>query len=174
MKERKLKRRPTKVEFLDYKINPEIDCNAGWTPNRYKNKLDGGADPWGKERGALKKMKANANKGCKANFKSIGGKIVKSNDTYVLTDNNLLKNLVLSSTELHPGKETRGHSHKGQEEVYIFVSGEATMQIDNEFYEASTGDIFLIEDGAFHKVINKTNKDVKFVCVFNGKRYDSK
>ena len=163
MKERKLKRRPTKVEFLDYKINPEIDCNAGWTTG-----------PWGKERGALKKMKANANKGCKARLESIGGKIVKNNNTYVLTDNNLLKNLVLSSTDLHPGKETRGHSHKGQEEVYIFVSGEATMQIDDKFYEAATGDIFLIEDGAFHKVINKTNKDVKFVCVFNGKRYDCK
>ena len=81
MKEHKSKRDPEKVEFLVYKIKPEIDCNDGLTPTRSRNKLAGGADPWEKERGALKKMKANVNKGCKVNFKSTWGKIVKNNNT---------------------------------------------------------------------------------------------
>ena len=48
----------------------------------------------------------------------IGGKVVKEDDRYVVKDNTTLKNLVLSSTRLTAKKETRGHKHKGQEEIY--------------------------------------------------------
>ena len=51
----------------------------------------------------------------KLNICDIEGEIVKDNETYLLKDNKTLKNLVLSSTLLHPGKETRGHAHDGQE-----------------------------------------------------------
>ena len=57
---------------------------------------------------------------------NIGGEIVKDNETYLLRDNKCLKNLVVSSTLLLPGKETRGHSHAGQEEVYFFVDGKGS------------------------------------------------
>ena len=49
-------------------------------------------------------------------------KIVKSNETYDVIDNTNLKNLVVSKTILHAGKETGGHNHSGQEEVYIFTN----------------------------------------------------
>ncbi len=101
----------------------------------------------------------------------IGGEIVKDNETYVLKDNKTLKNLVLSSTNLKPGQQTRGHTHPGQEEVYHFVSGKGAIQIDNDLYEAVAGDVFLIPDGAFHKVFNKSDTEhCYFVCVFDGKR----
>ena len=45
---------------------------------------------------------------------NIDGEIVKDNETYLLKDNTSLKNLVVSSTTLHPGKSTRGHSHPGK------------------------------------------------------------
>ena len=35
---------------------------------------------------------------------NIDGEVVKDNETYLLKDNTSLKNLVVSSTTLHPGK----------------------------------------------------------------------
>jgi quercetin dioxygenase-like cupin family protein len=107
----------------------------------------------------------------KYNIHDIGGEVVKDNETYVLKDNKTLKNLVLSSTMLKPGQQTRGHSHPGQEEVYHFVSGRGSIQIGNDLYQASEGDVFLIPDGAFHKVFNGSEtENFYFVCVFDGKR----
>ena len=101
----------------------------------------------------------------------VGGEVVKDNETYVLKDNKTLNNLVLSSTNLHPGQQTRGHTHPGQEEVYTFVSGIGVIQIGNDLYNAEAGDVFLIPDGAFHKVFNKSDTEpLYFVCVFDGKR----
>lgn len=101
----------------------------------------------------------------------IGGEIVKDNETYLLKDNKTLKNLVLSSTDLKPGQSTRGHKHEGQEEVYYFVSGIGTMELDDKTINVQGGDVVLIEDGVFHRVHNysKTNT-LYFVCVFDGKR----
>ena len=53
--------------------------------------------------------------------------IVKQNETYTLLDNTTLNNLVVSKTILHIGKNTTGHKHPGQEEVYHFISGEGHM-----------------------------------------------
>jgi oxalate decarboxylase/phosphoglucose isomerase-like protein (cupin superfamily) len=109
----------------------------------------------------------------KVNVCDVGGVVVKDNETYVLKDNNTLKNLVLSSTELHPNQQTRGHRHPGQEEVYIFVSGFGKMIVgeeDTEPFDVIPGDIVLIPDGAFHRVINNSSDDLVFNCVFDGKR----
>jgi len=80
---------------------------------------------------------------------NIDGEVVKDNETYLLKDNTSLKNLVVSSTTLHPGKSTRGHSHPGKEEVYMII---------------------LIEDGVFHRVHNTGDVDLYMVCVFDGDR----
>ena len=68
----------------------------------------------------------------KLNVRDIGGEVVKDNETYVLKDNKTLNNLVLSSTELKPGQQTRGHTHPGQEEVYYFIAGNGIMEINDE------------------------------------------
>ena len=101
---------------------------------------------------------------------NIGGDIVKDNDVYQLRDNTTLNNLVLSSTLLHSGKQTAGHKHEGQEEVYFFVSGNGEMLIDEQRFKVKPGDIVLIEDGEFHRVYNTSQEDLYFVCVFDGKR----
>lgn len=101
----------------------------------------------------------------------VGGEVVKDNEVYLLKDNKALKNLVLSSTHLRPGQQTRGHSHPGQEEVYHFISGKGAIQIGDDLYNAEAGDIFLIPDGAFHKVFNGSDiEPFYFICVFDGKR----
>lgn len=106
----------------------------------------------------------------KLTSQNIEGDIVKDNDTYQLRDNTTLKNLVLSSTLLHAGKQTTGHKHEGQEEVYYFVNGCGEMMIDKERFSVAPGDIVLIEDGEFHRVYNTSQEDLYFVCVFDGNR----
>jgi mannose-6-phosphate isomerase-like protein (cupin superfamily) len=100
----------------------------------------------------------------------IGGEVVKDDERYLLKDNKFLKNLVLSSTELKPQQETRGHSHAGQEEVYFFIGGTGKMIVGEEEFEVGPDDVVLIPDGAFHRVINNTDYPLYFVCVFDGKR----
>ena len=99
------------------------------------------------------------------------GKFVKDNETYRVIDITTLKGLIVSKTILHPGKETGGHTHPGQEEVYQFVHGSGYMQIDDRVFDVTAEDVILVEDGAFHKVYNNSNhEDLVFVCVFDGNR----
>jgi oxalate decarboxylase/phosphoglucose isomerase-like protein (cupin superfamily) len=109
----------------------------------------------------------------KLNSHDIGGEVVKENETYLLKDNKTLKNLVLSSTKLYRNQSTRGHRHPGQEEVYFFVQGTGRMIVgdeDSESFAVSPGDVVLIPDGAFHRVINDGEMNLLFNCVFDGKR----
>ena len=104
------------------------------------------------------------------NIQDIGGDVVKRDSRYVVRDNTELSSLVLSSTLLHQGKSTTGHSHPGQEEVYFFVSGNGKMQIDDNTFMVDAGSMVLVPDGAFHRVYNAGLEDLYFVCVFNGDR----
>jgi len=109
----------------------------------------------------------------KYSIHDIGGEVVKDNEVYVLRDNHDLNNLVLSSTRLYRGQQTRGHRHHGQEEVYFFVQGRGKMIVGEETDDAFSvgpGDIVLIPDGAFHRVINDGDSHMLFNCVFQGKR----
>lgn len=104
------------------------------------------------------------------NLKDIGGNIVKQDDRYVVKDNKFGNNLVISSTRLFAYKETSGHSHDGQEEVYFFVEGNGIMELDKTRFTVRAGDVVPIKDGVFHKVYNDNNEDLYFVCVFDGNR----
>jgi len=104
---------------------------------------------------------------------SIGGEIVKKDDRYTVRDNTDLKNLIVSSTDLHPGKSTSGHRHSGQEEVYFFIQGYGRMIVgdeDSKPFHVEFGDVVLIPDGAFHRVINDGDINMVFNCVFQGIR----
>ena len=107
----------------------------------------------------------------KLRIDSTDSTVVKDNETYKVIDNTVLDNLVVSKTILHPRKETRGHCHPGQEEVYHFVHGCGTITIDAITYGVRAGDVVVIPDGAFHKVHNSSSlENLTFVCVFDGKR----
>lgn len=112
----------------------------------------------------------------KVSTENIGGELIKENAQYTIRDNKRLNNLVLSSTKLNANQETNGHDHDGQEEVYIFTKGKGEMIVQEKGREecrfpVKQGDIVLIPDGAFHKVINTSHLGLFFVCVFDGDRY---
>jgi len=44
------------------------------------------------------------------------------------------------------------------------------MTLGEESFHVASGDVVLIPDGVFHKVINPTTEHLYFVCVFDGKR----
>ena len=97
-------------------------------------------------------------------------KVVKQDERYVVTDNDTLKKLITSTTELNPSFSTSGHSHSGQEEVYIFRQGHGEMEVNDKRFKVNAGDIIFIEDGDFHRVHNTSDKKMEFVCVFDGVR----
>lgn len=99
----------------------------------------------------------------------IGGEVVKEDDRYIVKDNKLLNNLVVSSTKLKAKKSTSGHSHAGQEEVYYFVKGSGKIELDDKTVNVKVGDVVLIEDGVFHRV-HAGPYGCYFVCVFDGRR----
>jgi mannose-6-phosphate isomerase-like protein (cupin superfamily) len=103
------------------------------------------------------------------NIKDIGGVIAKQDERYVVKDNTILKNLVVSSTRMQPNKSTSGHKHEGQEEVYYFIEGTGRMEIDNNWFPVNPGDVVLIQDGVFHRV-HSASEELYFVCVFDGRR----
>ncbi len=107
----------------------------------------------------------------KVRIDDISGTVVKDNETYAVIDNTALNDLVLSKTILYPEKSTSGHKHPGQEEIYQFIHGHGAMEVDNNIYDVTAGNIVLIPDGAFHRVHNNSMyENLVFVCVFNGKR----
>ena len=107
----------------------------------------------------------------KLNLDDINGTVVKESEVYTVIDNCDLQGLVVSKTILHPGKETSGHAHPGQEEVYHFIHGHGEMQLDDDTFAVRAGDVVLIHDGVFHKVFNDSAvEDLTFLCVFDGKR----
>jgi len=102
---------------------------------------------------------------------SIKGNVVKDNDIYTIIDNTDLNGLTVSTTTLKPSQETSGHSHEGIEEVYTFLSGHGAMLIGDEEHQVEQGKTFIIPDGAYHKVYNKSDdEDLMFICVFNHRR----
>ena len=107
----------------------------------------------------------------KINLNGDDSEIVKQNETYTLIDNVNLNGLIVSKTILHAKKSTTGHNHKGQEEVYQFVSGNGTMVVGSDIHSVSPGVVVLIPDGDFHRVHNTSKyEDLIFICVFDGGR----
>ena len=99
------------------------------------------------------------------------GETIKNSEIYKLLDNTELNNLIVSSTTLYPSKETRGHSHEDQEEVYMFTRGEGYINLDGEEFAAKEGDVFTIKAKVFHQVRNPHPEfALHFMCVFEGKR----
>jgi len=93
-------------------------------------------------------------------------KLIRDNETYKVYDLTTLKDLNLSLTELKPGKETGGHSHKEADEIYIFIDGRGEIEIGEEKISVKGGDVVAIPGGKFHKVFNEGEKTLSFWSIF--------
>jgi mannose-6-phosphate isomerase-like protein (cupin superfamily) len=101
-------------------------------------------------------------------------KTIVDNDTYQIRDLNLYDTrgkimFTMSLTILKIGKQTKGHSHADNSEVYEFTEGSGLMLIDSTAVSVKAGDYIFVERGRFHKVINISQaSDLIFRCYFAG------
>ncbi|MBC8475997.1 MAG: cupin domain-containing protein [Gammaproteobacteria bacterium] len=112
----------------------------------------------------------------KDEFDDIGGHISKENDNYTVKDNYVGENLLLSSTHLFPGKQTAGHKHLLQDEIFFFTQGSGEIYLrhpdegqgeQEELYEVNAQDIVTVQAGVFHCVHNKGKTKLKYLRVMN-------
>lgn len=103
--------------------------------------------------------------------KFLDGDLIKDTEVYELIDNSDLSDMTTSSTLLKPGKNTRGHSHDDQEEVYIFLNGKGEMKVDDNIIPVEKDSVVSIQKGQFHQVFNHSDEeDLLFIAIFTDKR----
>lgn len=92
--------------------------------------------------------------------------LIRDNETYKVYDLAALKDLNLSLTELNPGKETAGHSHKEADEIYVFIDGQGRIEVGEERIPVKGGDVVAVPGGKFHKVFNEGEGLLSFWSIF--------
>ena len=73
-------------------------------------------------------------------------------------------NQSLAEATVPPGGQTAEHFHRTSEEIYLFLSGMGTMQLDGEEAEVRAGDCVVIAPGAVHKLWNPGPEPLVLLC----------
>lgn len=101
--------------------------------------------------------------------------IAKNNETYRIQDLHIKDTkgrdvFTVSVTVLHPAKQTSGHLHELDNELYEFIEGRGVMIVGKLAIFVEAGDFVYVEKTQFHKVINDSNSvNLIFRCYFAGK-----
>ena len=66
---------------------------------------------------------------------------------------------------LPPGVSIGYHNHADNEEYYYIISGSGRMQLDDEEYSISAGDIAIVYPGGSHGLINDSDKPLRILVV---------
>jgi mannose-6-phosphate isomerase-like protein (cupin superfamily) len=104
----------------------------------------------------------------KINMEEFAAKVkpVMDTDVYSIHDLEYLEQLNVCLNILHPGKETRGHAHENSDEVYVIMEGTGECRVGDERFPVKAGDILLVKKGEFHKTFNTSDKDLKYLTIF--------
>jgi mannose-6-phosphate isomerase-like protein (cupin superfamily) len=71
-------------------------------------------------------------------------------------------NLAITWVECAPGSQQPLHSHTDSEQVYVIVSGQGTMLIDDEEQTVGPGDTIFIPPGSRHAIRNDSGTELVF------------
>jgi quercetin dioxygenase-like cupin family protein len=66
---------------------------------------------------------------------------------------------------LKPGEEMGAHGHREVEETFFFFDGEPTLIVDDTNHEVREGDVFRLNPGEMHNIINDTGKAVRVIFI---------
>jgi mannose-6-phosphate isomerase-like protein (cupin superfamily) len=69
----------------------------------------------------------------------------------------------LAEATLDPGGATQRHHHRLSEEIYFFLEGSGTMEIDGETRSVGPGDAVLIPPRAWHSIV-AGESGARFLC----------
>ena len=71
--------------------------------------------------------------------------------------------LAITFVECDPASEQPMHSHPEAEQVYVIVSGNGLMRVDDEEQEVGAGALIFIPPGAKHAIRNASSKPLTYV-----------
>ena len=69
----------------------------------------------------------------------------------------------LAEASLGPGTATQRHHHELSEEIYFFLDGGGTMELDGETRTVAAGEAVLIPAGARHAIV-AGESGARFLC----------
>lgn len=69
---------------------------------------------------------------------------------------------------LEPGVSIGLHTHRGDEEIYVILEGEGTMQVDGETLAVAAGDVCLTRDGHSHSLANTGTRTMRLLVACAG------
>ncbi len=64
-----------------------------------------------------------------------------------------------------PGQELGAHKHEEVEETFYFEEGTPLMVANGEQYRVVAGDVFRLEPGESHNIINDTDADTRLIFI---------
>ena len=86
----------------------------------------------------------------------------------ILTDKHKAENLGGIFAVLVPGGQVPYHFHSKRESIIIIISGEATEIIEGEEIPIKANDILFIPAGEKHGMVNRTEKEFRYIEFFTG------
>ena len=71
----------------------------------------------------------------------------------------------LAKIRIPTGNASSKHFHKISEESYLILSGEATININNQVFTLKQNEAILIEPLEIHQISNQANEELVFIAV---------
>ncbi len=71
-----------------------------------------------------------------------------------------------------PGHARYLHIHRNMEESFLVVSGEGTLQVDQEIVTARAGEYVLVRRGVPHNVFNRSDADAVWLEIYTPLCFD--
>ena len=66
---------------------------------------------------------------------------------------------------LKPGQSLSAHKHETVEETFYFEAGAPQMVVDGEAHRVVEGDVFKLEPGEGHDIINDAETDTRIIFI---------
>ncbi len=86
--------------------------------------------------------------------------------TPILGDEDRAKEMGGLLVILPSGKSVPYHYHKNRESILMVLSGEAIELYEDKEYPVQTGDVIFIPAGAKHAVLNRSDREFRFLEFF--------
>jgi quercetin dioxygenase-like cupin family protein len=65
-----------------------------------------------------------------------------------------------------PGGEMPYHYHEKRESLILLIKGEATETVEGKAHPVKAGEILFIRAGEKHKIVNRSDKDLRYLEFF--------
>ena len=71
----------------------------------------------------------------------------------------------IAKTVLNPGAVVEKHYHKKSDEFYLVTNGRGQMQVNQDTFTVSPGDLLLIQPDEWHQLTAVGNDDLEFFAI---------